>query len=655
MKKNLTAILLIIFVLCVSLSAAEGTVSVTAENVLSTSAPSENYYSLINLTESGSSSQICGVAFSGYYFGVTAESKIPVRISVYDSSLDFDINADPSSLNAAAAAKQTEIKRFFEEVHRFIDNIDGLANTQYTTSDVYRFNAASYGAELEISAETYSMLKTAEKMFVDTDGAFDPAVYRLVDLWGFSSRTYGYNGDLPYDRQWVKNADGTWGYPLPQQKYVEAFSRLSDFSKVDLSEKDSKYYVYKNCPPVTVDGEEYQQWIDLGGIAKGYVADWLDSALAEQGYIHNFVSLGGSSITLGTQGDGSGYSLSLTDPYSIFGYYGAVNAADTKLSTSGQYIRTYTIDGAAYSHIIDGKTGRPAATGIKTVTVIGGSAAEDDCLTTALTVMGKDSVMEFLNTYAEEKGLKVSIVYETVDGGKQIISNMEKTDYIEGSLSEEYGWAVQRNDEGKLIYIAEAMGKLTGSGYTPWLIALGAAVLIAAVALIVYRFTRGKKKNPLSKVENVKKDKLFKIADIGVYALVLLLILVLFGIFVFDETSSVKTITVADIATREKLFVYNVERREYEVNQAAGWTVEVTESGGSITVRLSKDFNGETRFNEVTVAVGTTTSVSMTNSLCGRLQECVRNFPPLNKSGGAIVCSPNGLKILTDDSEYIQI
>ena len=132
------------------------------------------------------------------------------------------------------------------------------------------------------------------------DGAFNPAVYRLVDLWGFSSRIYS-NGDfgLPYDRPVTAQQFAENGYPLPEQKYVTAFSQKDfvsfDEQAVELTQQDGKYYVTKNVSPVTVDGVEYQQWLDLGGIAKGYVVDGIKQLL-QQPWQHDWIRKSSAEI-----------------------------------------------------------------------------------------------------------------------------------------------------------------------------------------------------------------------------------------------------------------------------------------------------------------------------------------------------------------------
>ena len=89
-------------------------------------------------------------------------------------------------------------------------------------------------------------------------------------------------------------------------------------------------------------------------------------------------------------------------------------------------------------------------------------------------------------------------------------------------------------------------------------------------------------------------------------------------------------------------------RNEYVFNDtnANGWVVEVHDDDG-IVVTLTRVFDGEAHFNTFKITRGANPSVEMIDSLCGFHQDCVRTFSAVTRSGGAIVCSPNHLKIIT--------
>ena len=626
--------------------------------------------------------QPMGVRMNDVFFG---NSDIPVQIDVYSSDnfvIDFAMDADVSTLSNVQLANRQALIDMFKSAVEIIERIDSLANTQYggangqTPSDVFRYNNASdpsLGAEvvdggykLQIAKETYEMLKYAQKMYLDTHYAFNPAVYRLVDLWGFSSRTYARDGNLPYDRTW--NFDVyPYEYPLPAQEYVDAFSNSAfiDFSEnaVSLADNgDGTYSVTKKVAPVTVGSESYEQWIDLGGIAKGYAVDKVREMIAALDIDRFFVNAGSSSMATGYEYDGNGTKLGMLDAFDEFAelYQTALLAFEvgkSSVSTSGQNIRKYVVDGVEYSHIIDGTKGAPAQTGVRSVMIIVPEeegaywATMGDCLTTALTVMDKDGIVNFANGYLKEHNVKIIVQYETLDGRKQLLTNYTQEE-IEGNPQSnfpELGWALKLDENGNYYYDADAKFVNPKNTYTVLLAVLGSVLGVGAIALVVYHFVRGRNR-VTTNVVNAKKDKPFKVLDVMVYVAVVLVVLVLFYVFLFDvDSAQMKMVNVVDDQTGETLFMYNVTRDEYTVNgdNQNGWVISVERVDGNIEVTLTRDFDGGVRFNKLKITRGATPSVEMTDSLCGYHQDCVRNFPALTRSGGAIVCSPNRLKIIT--------
>ena len=617
-----------------------------------------------------------GVQMHGYYFG---NSGIPVTVEVYSSDampIDFEIGA--KSLTAAQQAVRGALVELFAQIHRLIVRVDMLANTQYDgstaangaakpISDVYRYNAAPSGTTLEIARETYEMLQIARQAYDLTDGAFDPAVYRLVDLWGFSSRIWSDGAfGLPYDREVTSQEFIQQGYPLPDDAYVKAFSapQFTDFGEnaVILRAQGDKYYVTKNVAPAVVYGDSFEQWIDLGGVAKGYVVDEVKRFVSAAGFDGYYVDAGTSSMSVGAGYDGNAIQLGMSDAFdpmsSLFAQtLFAVDVTNADVSVSGQNIRTYTRDGVQYAHILDGTTGVPAQTGVRSVMVIvpqsAGShwATLGDCITTALTVMGRDGIVNFINDQAKQYGIKVAVQYSTIEGKQQLLTNIGTDEMtFKGDNFANYTLNLEQDEQGNYRYNADVRYTRQVNPYVWLSVCLGAALGIAAVGLVVYHFVRGKR-GVAAKLNDVRTSKPFRAADVGVYLAVALLIVVLFGALVLDGgKSTVQVVTVVDDQAGENLFVYNVQRNEWQINydNANGWQIQIeSDDDNVLKVKFSRDFDGETRYNVLQITRGSAPSVKMIESVCGFHQDCVRNFPAVTQSGAAIVCSPNRLKVIT--------
>ena len=578
-----------------------------------------------------------GVAVAtGNYFGM---SGIEVTTVIRDPSFKKGVEDETA-------------EKLFAEIDVLMATLDEVSDTQTVGSDINKFNYSNTGAVIEIHQYTYEMLNIAHKMYDITQGAFNPAVYRLVDLWGFSSRTYHLNGDLPYDRKW----EG-YSYPLPEQKYIDAFLKLTDFSKVNVYEKDGKYYVEKNCAAVTVDGVEYTQWIDLGGIAKGYGADLAKQIITKYGYDKGYVNVGTSSFTFLKYNDSKAWDLGLQDPFNGWSSYANVPVENVMVSTSGQYNRKYTTDGVEYAHIIDGTTGRPAQTGIVTITTIGGSAAEDDCLTTALTVMGLDKAVEFINgDYFAENKLEVSFIYDGGGETKHMITNMS-TDRFTSYGTDQIVLSSKMID-GKL-HVSFNNIKPQGDKQAVIGIVVSVAVIFLIVA-ITLTVRSNNKTTALQRVNAVSKNKTFKVTDIAVYGVLAAVIVVLFVVFVFTDstTDALEQFYITDDTTGKVIYTFDFSKfsdDEYDGVVNESWengTISVNRMNGDvyITVRRSdmegdhynmvvakqvrKD-NGEKYF-EVTVA----------EANCSSYADCVHSFFPITSSNRTIVCLPHRITVV---------
>lgn len=281
-----------------------------------------------------------------------------------------------------------------KDCKKAVNEAEAALSTKITDSDIARFNSLSFGERTEISDITKRLIESAKTLYIATDGAFNPATFSLVDLWGFSSRFDAFYAPTEiYDRE--RNTDGS--LPLPENGFVEAFKELTDFSSVEIVEEGNKTYLKKNCPSVSVGGRAFVQKIDLSGVAKGYLSDVLKQVISSAGIKDFYLSIGTSSLYLGSKG-GDAWKTELVDPADEKrGAFATAFFEEKSVSTSGIYENSYTLNGKRYHHIIDGKIGAPAETDLFSVAVIGGSGEYADGLSTALVVMGSAKALEFIS------------------------------------------------------------------------------------------------------------------------------------------------------------------------------------------------------------------------------------------------------------------
>ena len=335
-------------------------------------------------------------SYSYTYFVMDADA----TLQVYDSS-----DAEDSY------EKWGELK---DEIGTLLYALDFSLSATVSTSYVSQFNNASAGARVKIDNYTYDVLSTALSVYELTEGCYNPAVYYGVQAFGFNGA----------------KTRPTKAEELPSKEVTDAYADLaSHFGELKLEVDGEDIYAVKPDCTVTVNGESLSMKIDLGGIGKGYAVDLIDEIISEHGYEYGFINFGSSSIALKKFIDGK-FILGCTDPRTLSGdphdnNYMSLFVSDVKLSTSGDYRNYFELDGKRYCHIFDPFTARPVDTGMMTATIMGGSAAEDDALTTALIVMGADKAISFISEKLP---------------GRKVVFNLEKEGeyYYYTNLTEGY-------------------------------------------------------------------------------------------------------------------------------------------------------------------------------------------------------------------------
>ena len=295
--------------------------------------------------------------------------------------------------------------------------------------DIARFNAAAAGQTVSVGETAHKVLQTAMAIYEETDGAYDPAVGLLVDLWGFSPRhrAVDYQPALPYDRQNFEES-------LPEQKFIDAFSapEMTDFSAVVLSETDGDYSIAKPAAVASVDGTDYSMRISLDGIGKGASVDAAWEILRAADVRYGYYNAGGSSLLVlenPARSDGF-WEITVNSPREELGAsYATLSVSNTTISTSGDYEQYYEIGGTRYCHII-GRDGMPVGAGshVLCATVVGGSAAAGDARATALVAMSAAEAREYASAHANE--FRVMFVwYDAAEDSYALYTNLDNASY----------------------------------------------------------------------------------------------------------------------------------------------------------------------------------------------------------------------------------
>lgn len=230
------------------------------------------------------------------------------------------------------------------------DRLENILNRYRPDATVSRLNRMEPGIPMTVEPELIEMLNLSRKVFDLTGGAFDPTVGPLILLWKEAGKT----GKLPADAK------------------IAAVKAEVGFDAVEIG-----------TDTVTLKRKVY---IDLGGIAKGYIVDKLVSLLQARGVERGIVNAGGDLRVYGTRA--GGFKIGITDPENKAALKAVKVVEKGAVVTSGSYEQFSMIEGRRYSHIIDPRTGRPVENDSDSVSIYAAEAGIADGLATGVFVMG---------------------------------------------------------------------------------------------------------------------------------------------------------------------------------------------------------------------------------------------------------------------------
>ncbi len=235
-------------------------------------------------------------------------------------------------------------------------------------SQLFRINNA-HGAPVDVDSELAQFIKTSLAYCEASNGLFDITMGSVTRLWNFKNGT------------------------IPAKDDVHAALEHVNWRGVHVNGS-------------TVQLADPEACLELGGIAKGYIADGVLDVLARHGVEHAIVNLGGNVAVMGGRPDGTPWQVGLRQPIASHGIpvtatFAAVGVASGSVVTSGVYERAFTSDGKAYHHIIDPRTGFPAESDVVSATVVSHTSLEGDGYSTSLILMGVEGALQFAAQHPE--------------------------------------------------------------------------------------------------------------------------------------------------------------------------------------------------------------------------------------------------------------
>lgn len=267
---------------------------------------------------------------------------------------------------------------------KLCNDYENILSRTLETSELYKLNH-SEDLVNKVSPELAEIIEKGLQYSKMSDGSFDISIAPISQLWDFTA-------DNP-----VVPTGADIASMLPYVGY-------GNFS----------------INGTTVTKTQTKNELDLGGIAKGYIADKMKDYLLKNGVTEAIINLGGNILCVGDK-NGELYNIGVQAPFEDQNItLASMKIADKSIVTSGIYERCFTQDGKLYHHILDPKTGYPYQNDLTSVTIISDKSVDGDALSTTCFALGYEKGMSYINSRDE-----LDAIFVTSDGEIYYSDNLE--------------------------------------------------------------------------------------------------------------------------------------------------------------------------------------------------------------------------------------
>jgi len=274
-----------------------------------------------------------------------------------------------------------EVKKISDAVLSELESINQQMSHYRPETEISRFNALDENEAFPVSEDFLRVLKLSFEIHESTGGAFDITVEPLVHLWGFGPDSKKrFEPPASHEIRQVLKKTGQGQLSLtPQGALVKEISDLK---------------------------------INVSAIAKGYAVDMIAKQLHLLNQQHFMIEIGGEVYAAGQTIEGKQWKIGISTPHVETRLknevYKILHLSDVALATSGNYQSYFEYENEVYSHILDPRTGRPVPASIVSVSVIGPNCAVADAAATAVTVLGSEDGLAWIESQADLEALMIT-------------------------------------------------------------------------------------------------------------------------------------------------------------------------------------------------------------------------------------------------------
>ena len=298
------------------------------------------------------------------------------------------ISATAIKLNTAVTVTiyDSKDKKLLTECMNLCDKYEKIFSRTASDSELYQLNHREL-APVEGTENTYQVSDDLAKLISEgldyselSKGAFDIAIEPLTSLWDFTAE----------DPQ------------VPKDSLIQAALPKCDYHNISV-DKDKNEITLKTDDTA----------IELGAIAKGYIADRLKDYLVSQNVKSAIINLGGNVLCIGGKPDNSAFKIGIQKPFADrIETIAVMDIRNKSVVSSGIYERCFEQDGTLYHHLLNPKTGYPYDNGLIAVTIISGKSVDGDALSTTCFALGLEDGMKLAESLDDVQAFFVTSDYE---------------------------------------------------------------------------------------------------------------------------------------------------------------------------------------------------------------------------------------------------
>lgn len=298
------------------------------------------------------------------------------------------ISATAIKLNTAVTVTiyDSKDKKLLTECMNLCDKYEKIFSRTASDSELYQLNHREL-APVEGTENTYQVSDDLAELVSEgldyselSKGAFDIAIEPLTSLWDFTAE----------DPQ------------VPKDSLIQAALPKCDYHNISV-DKDKNEITLKTDDTA----------IELGAIAKGYIADRLKDYLVSQNVKSAIINLGGNVLCIGEKPDNSAFKIGIQKPFADRSETIAVmDIRDKSVVSSGIYERCFEQDGTLYHHLLNPETGYPYDNGLIAVTIISDKSVDGDALSTTCFALGLEDGMKLAESLDDVQAFFVTSDYE---------------------------------------------------------------------------------------------------------------------------------------------------------------------------------------------------------------------------------------------------